>query len=407
MRGIPKRVIPRHASPRPSVCPSCSRLQLRHSQPLQQPQHQQSRRFVNLAPPKPPSAGLAALTSRQLLSVTGPDATKFLHGIVTANITGPDGLPRTDAFYSGFLNATGRVVHDLFIYPFRGQALSALSTQYHPDEDGYLIEADAREMARFAKLINRYKLRAKVIVRALSQDEASVWQAWDDSPAGFSDIIPSESRIILRDPRAPGMGHRIVQIGSRAPEIDFETSTQDAYTIRRYLHGVPEGQDEILREQALPLESNIDMMNGIDFRKGCYVGQELTIRTKHRGVVRKRILPCSIYDADKAPPQTLLYEPNCAGPETLTADMIPGETSIGRYGKRGRSAGKWLKGVGNVGLALCRLEIMTDVALPGEQAAATYKPEDEFVMEWGEEENKSSIKVKAFVPEWLRSGLAA
>ncbi|KAG6196641.1 hypothetical protein E4U10_000797 [Claviceps purpurea] len=407
MRGIPKRVIPRHASPRPSLCPSCSRLQLCLSQPLQQPQHQQSRRFANLAPPKPPSAGLAALTSRQLLSVTGPDATKFLHGIVTANITGPDGLPRTDAFYSGFLNATGRVVHDLFIYPFRGQALSALSTQYNPDEDGYLIEADAREMARFAKLINRYKLRAKVIVRALSQDEASVWQAWDDSPAGFSDIIPSESRIILRDPRAPGMGHRIVQIGSRAPEIDLETSTQDAYTIRRYLHGVPEGQDEILREQALPLESNIDMMNGIDFRKGCYVGQELTIRTKHRGVVRKRILPCSIYDADKAPPQTLLYEPDCAGPETLTADMIPSETSIGRYGKRGRSAGKWLKGVGNVGLALCRLEIMTDVALPGEQAAATYKPEDEFVMEWGEEENKSSIKVKAFVPEWLRSGLAA
>ncbi|KAG5918525.1 hypothetical protein E4U61_001682 [Claviceps capensis] len=408
MRGFSKRVIPHHASPRPSLCPSCSRLQLRHSQSLQQSQHQQSRRFANLAPPKPPSAGLAALTSRQLLSVTGPDATKFLHGIVTANITGPDGLPRTDAFYSGFLNATGRVVHDLFIYPFRGQALSALSTQYRPDEDGYLIEADAREMARFAKLINRYKLRAKVIVRVLSQDEASVWQAWDDSPAGFSDIMPSESRIILRDPRAPGLGHRLVQIGSRAPEIDLETSTQDAYTIRRYLHGVPEGQDEILREQALPLESNIDMMNGIDFRKGCYVGQELTIRTKHRGVVRKRILPCSIYDADKAPPQTLLYEPDCASLETLTADMIPGETSIGRYGKRGRSAGKWLKGVvGNIGLALCRLEIMTDVALPGEQAAATYKPEDEFVLEWGEEEYKSSVKVKAFVPEWLRSGLAA
>ncbi|KAG5962930.1 hypothetical protein E4U58_003722 [Claviceps cyperi] len=405
MRGIPKRVIPRHASPRSFLCPSCSRLQLRHSQPLQQPRHQ-SRRFANLAPPKPPSAGLAALTSRQLLSVTGPDATKFLHGIVTANITGPDGLPRTDAFYSGFLNATGRVVHDLFIYPFRGRTSSALATQNHPEEDGYLIEADTREMARFAKLINRYKLRTKVIVRALSQDEASVWQAWDDSPAGLSDITPSESRIILRDPRAPGLGHRIVQIGSRAPEIDLETSSQDAYTIRRYLHGVPEGQDEILREQALPLESNIDMMNGIDFRKGCYVGQELTIRTKHRGVVRKRILPCSVYGADKAPPQTLLYEPDCAAPETLTADMIPAETSIGRYGKRGRSAGKWLKGVGNIGLALCRLEIMTDVALPGEQAAATYRSEDEFVLEWGEGENKSSVKVKAFVPEWLRSGLA-
>ncbi|OAQ70287.1 aminomethyl transferase [Pochonia chlamydosporia 170] len=360
---------------------------------------QQQRQFASsVAPPKPPSSGLAALPSRQLLSVSGPEATKFLQGITTANITNEEGLPRTDAFYSGFLNATGRVVHDLFIYPFH-QSKQGLADK----EDGYLIEADASEMARFAKLIKRYKLRAKVTVRNVAQDEAAVWQAWDD--ASQLDITPDQSRLVLKDPRAPGLGYRIIQLNQKSPEVDLDTSTQDAYTIRRYLQGVPEGQDEILREQALPLESNMEMMNGIDFHKGCYVGQELTIRTKHRGVVRKRILPCMIYSNDKAAPQSLMYDPECTSPESLTADMIPAETSIGRFGKKGRSAGKWLKGVGNIGLGLCRLEIMTDVVLPGEQAAATYKPGNEFVLEWGEEDNKNDVKVKAFVPEWLREGL--
>ncbi|TWU73701.1 ccr4 associated factor [Metarhizium rileyi] len=363
-------------------------------------QHQQRQFASSSSPPKPPPSGLAALPSRQLLAVSGPEATKFLQGIVTANMTNAEGLPRTDAFYSGFLNATGRVVHDIFIYPFQ-HGRSALAA----GEEGYLIEADAGEMARFTKLIKRYKLRAKVTVRSLARDEASVWQAWNE--AAPMDIAANESRMVLKDPRAPGLGYRMVQLSWKTPEIDLDSSSEDAYTIRRYLHGVAEGQDEILREQALPLESNMEVMNGIDFHKGCYVGQELTIRTRHRGVVRKRILPCTIYSKDKAPPQTLMYDAECASPESLTADMIPAETSIGRFGKKGRSAGKWLKGVGNIGLGLCRLEIMTDVVLPGEQAAATYKPGNEFVLEWGDEDSKSDVKVKAFVPEWLREALGA
>ncbi|KAG6018957.1 hypothetical protein E4U41_003489 [Claviceps citrina] len=412
MRGIAQRVFRHDFSPGLPVCPTCYRLRLqfqqqqrqrRRQQQQQQQQQQQCRRFATSAPPKPPAAGLAGLPSRQLLSVSGPDATRFLQGMVTANVVGPNGLPRTDALYSGFLNATGRVVHDIFIYPFRGRDRLGLSAQ--EEEDGYLIETDAGEMARFARLVKRYKLRAKVTVRDVSPDEASVWQAWDDSSSGDLNIGPNESRMVLKDPRAPGMGHRIIQLGSGPPEVDLDASTQDAYTIRRYLHGIPEGQDEILREQALPLESNMELMNGIDFNKGCYVGQELTIRTRHRGVVRKRILPCTIYGTDKAPPQTLTYEPGRDSPETLTADMIPAETAIGRSGRKGRNAGKWLKGVGNIGLGLCRLEIMTDVVLPGEQAAASYDAGDEFVLEWGGEESKSSVKVKAFVPEWLRAGL--
>ncbi|KHN99488.1 uncharacterized protein MAM_02341 [Metarhizium album ARSEF 1941] len=382
----------RRALPAHLLCRSCLR-------------HQQRRFASSAAPPRPPPSGLAALPSRQLLSVSGPEASKFLQGIITANVTGADGLPRKDAFYSGLLNATGRVVHDIFVYPLRQGGPAPWAT-----EEGYLLEADAGEVARLARLIRRYKLRARVTVRDVPPDEASVWQAWDEASPLAPDVAAGESRLVLEDPRAPGLGCRIVQLNHRAPELDVDASTEAAYTIRRYLRGVAEGQDEMLREQALPLEANMDVMGAIDFRKGCYVGQELTIRTRHRGVVRKRILPCVIYGKDKAAPRALLYDAECSSPESLTADMIPAGTSVGRLGKRGRSAGRWLKGVGNIGLALCRLEIMTDLVLPGEQAAATYGPGgDEFVLEWGEggEDNKSDVKVRAFVPAWLREALSA
>lgn len=343
--------------------------------------------------------------------MAGPDAAKFLQGIITSNILPHEDQPRHDPFYSGFLSATGRVLHDVFIYPDR----SGIAGQ--ADENSFLIEADASRLDTLAKYIKRYKLRAKVTLRKIDQDEIKIWQAWGDAADSQLQGTPTPGGLILKDPRAPNLGYRILQPGPKAPGLDLEQTTEDSYTIRRYLNGVAEGQDEILRETALPQESNMDFMTGIDYHKGCYVGQELTIRTKHRGVVRKRILPCIVYDKSAAPPQSLHYDPEGAespntppSPEAITADMIPQDTSIGRYGKRGRSAGKWLKGVGNIGLGLCRLEIMTGIQLPGETAATAFHPDDEFLLEWGgddESGTRSGVKVKAFVPDWVQAGLDA
>lgn len=189
-----------------------------------------------------------------------------------------------------------------------------------------------------------------------------------------------------------GWGDGFCCLGGKKPEEDVEETSEDAYRIRRYLKGVPEGQDELVREAALPQESNIDFMGGIDYRKGCYVGQELTIRTHHTGVVRKRILPVMLYGNDESMPQTLEYKPSV----DLGVEGIPRETSIGRVEKRGRSAGKFLTGVGNIGLGLCRLEIMTDIQIQGE--AGGYKEGDEFKLEWGPKGASEMVKVKAFVP---------
>lgn len=333
--------------------------------------------------------------------MTGSDAGKFLQGIVTADVTPAKGGPRHEGFYSAFLTATGRILNDVFIYPMAAGS---------PTGEGFLIEVDAGQAKRLEKLIKRYKLRADVGVRSLTPDEGNVWHAWDDAQSGQLVLPSNSSRMTMQDPRVPGLGHRIIQFNNSRPEIDLNQTDEAAYTIRRYLHGVPEGQDEILREHSLPLETNMEYMNGIEFRKGCYVGQELTIRTKHRGVVRKRILPCVIYPKDRPAPDALSYrDPSDASnsPDAVAAEMIPTETSIGRFEKRGRSAGKWLKGVGNIGLALCRLEIMTDIVLPGEQSASTFTEGDEFTLEWGEETVKEGVKVKAFVPEWLRRAMDA
>ncbi|KAJ2892405.1 putative folate-binding protein [Zalerion maritima] len=371
-------------------------------------------------PPSPapgPSAGYAALPQRRLISLAGPDAAKFLQGAITRNIydvpsdsSASEGPPRQQGIYGAFLNAQGRFLNDVFIYP----DTIGIGAKDAAEGETFLVEVDAAEAERLAKHIKLYKLRAKFDVKLLDTEEATVWQAWGDT------VTPSIENdcLSVMDQRAPGMGARFVAPFKNIPRSisnELPEAHESAYAIRRYLNGVAEGQEELLREAALPQESNLDLMGGIDFRKGCYVGQELTIRTQHRGVVRKRILPVVVYGPHRGEPRWLEYHNDpelTVVPSNLCAEHIPPETEVGRYKKKGRSAGKFLKGIGNVGLALCRLEVMTSVQVPGTEGAGLvgggFNPDDEFYMKIGREMREpAEVKVKAFVPEWLREGLAA
>ncbi|KAH7038121.1 uncharacterized protein B0I36DRAFT_237964 [Microdochium trichocladiopsis] len=470
MHAVPRQAASRASSTSRAVstfvCPSCANLTTggptrarlaataatttrsattRHLSTTAHRRHAASTATSTSSPPPatPPTAGYARLTSRRLISIAGVDAARFLQGIVTSST-----LNRTEGFYTGFLNATGRVLHDVFIYPDTlGVGVAG---------EAFIIEVDADQADTLLKHLKRYRLRSKFQIAPVDEDQCGVWQVWNDSPRGsgggggaFTENTSTTStttntgsarRIILPDTRAPGLGHRIL---STTPPADFTSeleslglspASDDLYRVRRYLHGVPEGQAEILREAALPLEANMDLMGGIDFRKGCYVGQELTIRTKHRGVVRKRILPCVLYPADTttgggdgvppAPDKLEYYTAGGAAPSssttttptpTTTAESIPQGSAIVKAGARkGRGAGTWLRGVGNVGLALCRLQVMTDVELPGEAAAgggglAPFDPATEFVVKLEEDGGVqgagSQVKIKAFVPPWLRQRL--
>ncbi|KAH6627725.1 putative transferase CAF17, mitochondrial [Chaetomium tenue] len=375
----------------------------------------------NAAPPGLYPAGISELSSRKLISVSGPDAAKYLQGVITANLTpgyaGPNPTSehlRSDAgFYAAFLTAQGRILHDVFIY-------RDVRDTAHPAGHSWLVEVDAAEADRLQKHIKRYKLRAKFDVRLLDEGEGRVWHAWDDAnPSSLTTPQPSSSSnssttiITTPDNRAPNLGHRLLTFSLPTPTLPLPTLPETAYRLRRYQHGIAEGQTELLHNTALPHESNLDATGAVDFRKGCYVGQELTIRTEHRGVVRKRVLPCVLYPdvgTEGVVPEGVGFRAD-VGVEGVTAEMVPKEASIGRVGKKGRSAGKWLSGVGNLGLALCRLEIMTDVVLPGETGGTGFVEGDEFVVGLGgngeEGGEGKKVRIKAFVPDWLRTALAS
>lgn len=376
---------PRTPTTLASTCARCLKRQTQRSYSSQS----------NSLPPPPPSSGAAKLTNRRLISLHGPEAPKFLQGIITNNLR-PESR---HGFYAAFLTAPGKVLNDVFVYP-------TLGSKWHADvnkseDQGYLVEVDADDASALFKHIKRHKLRAKLALRMLDEGELDIWNAWkdDDRWTAHSQGVHEDGTIGLTDCRAPGMGQRILLpssssesglAGNTAALDGLDEAPLSAYTIRRYLRGVAEGQKEIPRQETLPMNANIDLMNGIDFKKGCYIGQELTIRTHHTGVVRRRILPVSLYDPAAGSPETLDYNPS------FGLSLPDSDTDIRKDDRRKRPTGKFIASVGNIGLGMCRLEQMTDLVVSGEPSP--YTPEDKFTVQAGDE----TIGLKAFVPDWIR-----
>lgn len=285
---------------------------------------------------------------------------------------------------------------DVFIWP-----------QQDASEREYLIEVDEKETASLSKHLKKHKLRSKITIRAVEEDDFEVLAAWgSEMKHKLSSVQGME---IMEDPRALSFGYRVlhnVKISKATDLINDYVQDLQHYHLRRYQFGIPEGQDEIPREVALPMEYNIDLSQGIHFGKGCYVGQELTIRTKHTGVVRKRVLPIQLYHTGDPIPESQVPTPFDAEfseqREFKGADIkqLDDKGSI----KKGRAAGKLVTRVGNVGLALCRLEMMTPMRVSAE--GGTYRPGLEFgvqaVEEEGSQEGDGPLRIKAIVPPWLK-----
>lgn len=381
------------------VCRSCrANLQKTTHTPQRIPRHglEQSRSSYIRTAQRPrfystdaPKLNYVVLTNRTLISLDGPDAADFLHNLIPAPV-----LPleeKASCIRTAFLNAKGRIIHDVFLHK-------------PAKENGqqWFLEVDTNSASALLKHIKKHKLRTKFKLETLTPEQAAVFYLWPRS-AVPDDI---EGLSILQDPR-PKMGKRgylVTQDASttlqqvlNAHEMKEEYHWED-YMIHRMLNGHAEGPVEILSEHALPQESNLDFYGGIDFHKGCYLGQELTIRTHHTGIVRKRILPVQIYSESDplAQDQTRsTYNPAAALPQP------PNEANISKSGARGRSGrstGKWLGGYGNIGLALCRLETMTDVSLTAEGSQYNAGT-DEFEVTWqeGETGEDRKVKVQAFV----------
>ncbi|CAN8003480.1 unnamed protein product, partial [Ixodes pacificus] len=242
------------------------------------------------------------LRSRKLIRLRGKDCLPFLQGMITNDTrhlsVDPQPSVSTSCMYAMMLNAAGRVLYDFLLYK--------------PDprnDDEVLLECDADARSTVLKLFNLYKLRKDV--RLEPCDELGVWAAFHPFCGAVDEPLPAETPITVagdatvnvRDPRLHLLGHRVLLDSTQdlvASNPTFQAAPQDpsesSYTRLRYQLGVSEGLGELPTANCFPLEYNADYMSGVSFHKGCYIGQELTARTHHTGVIRKRIMPVVLLD---------------------------------------------------------------------------------------------------------------
>jgi folate-binding protein YgfZ len=197
------------------------------------------------------------LDDRAVIAVSGPEARDFLQGLITNDIMRV--TPGTLG-YAALLTPQGKILFDFLI----GQR----------DDGVFLIDAPAATADALVKRLSLYRLRAKVEIAA-RDDLVVAWTGDADATAPF-----------VRDPRHDGLGYRAIVPKADAPSASG-TATFQALRLKL---GVPEGRD-FGQDKMFALDSDLDELHGVAFDKGCYVGQELTARMKHRGTARKRLLP--------------------------------------------------------------------------------------------------------------------
>lgn len=231
----------------------------------------------------------AVLPDRSVLSITGPDTRKFLQGMITNDIRrlAPE---RQRVLYTGFLTAQGKLLHDAFLID---------------DGERILIDIATDFVAGFVKRLTAFRLREAVEFGEATPAHgvAAAWGAAAAAKLGLDDAegtmdagAAAKSRLAFVDPRLAALGTRLVYPADNAAieadlgRLGFDLVTSGDYAAHRVALGIAD-TTEIGGEILYPLEANFEVLHGVDFRKGCYIGQELTARMRLKGELRKRILP--------------------------------------------------------------------------------------------------------------------
>jgi hypothetical protein len=218
---------------------------------------------------------IARLEDRGVVRVAGPDATSFLQGLVTNDI---EKLATRPAIHAALLTPQGKILFDFLVVR---------------DGDGYLLELQRDKVAELVKRLGFYRLRAKLeIVDASAVYEVAAY--WGAAPDALGE--PPSGSIVLADPRLAALGWRGLArvpeaLAGAGPRVMDPPRPAAPYHEHRIGLGVPEGGRDYAYGDAFPHEANLDQLNGVDFEKGCYVGQEIVARMEHRGTARKRLVP--------------------------------------------------------------------------------------------------------------------
>ena len=277
----------------------------------------------------PPLPHFTVLPSRAPVAVRGADRVSFLQGLVSNDMTRVEGGA---AVWAAFLTPQGKFLHEFFAVPHG---------------DAVLLECERTRRDDLITRLSRYKLRAKVSLAA--DDTLVTGVAWGEDAGAALETSNTPGQVVKRgagllytDPRLAGAGVRFGlhadQIGGLAKAGLSQTAESD-YDALRFALGLPDGSRDMEVDKALLLESGFEELAGVDFKKGCYIGQELTARTHYRALIKKRLMPVSIEGPLPAP-----------GAPLTSAE--------------GTDAGEMKSGAGIAGLALIRLEALRKTTEP-------------------------------------------
>ena len=227
------------------------------------------------------------LSERGLITVGGPDRKEFLQGLISNDI---EQVSPERAIWAALLTAQGKYLHDFFIVEI---------------DDVFYLDCEAERLMDLGQRLSRFKLRAEVDLGIA--DGFGVWACYGTEALARADL-ESEPGIakslaegtVYCDPRISDIGARAAlsakSAGAYWQKLGIEPGSAADYDRLRISLGLPDGSRDMVVEKAILLENNFDPLHGVDWNKGCYVGQENTARIRLKNKLSKRLLPVEIID---------------------------------------------------------------------------------------------------------------
>ena len=251
----------------------------------------------------------AALPARGVIEIRGEDRVTFLQGLVSNDITA---AAPGRAVWTALLTPQGKWLADFFVLAAGGRAAGGLADDRpvagaQSGSECLLLECERAQVAMLVPRLARFRLRSKVTVTA--RDDLSVFVAWGGS-------VP-EADVVAPDPRLPDAGWRLL---SAAP-LDTNATAAD-WDLHRLRLGLPDGSADLEPEKTVLLEAGFDELHGVAWDKGCYMGQELTARTKYRGLVKRRLVPVTVDGKLPAPGTPVLRDGTEVGTMRSGRDVL-------------------------------------------------------------------------------------
>ena len=240
------------------------------------------------------------LEDRGFIQINGPEAKEFLQNIVTNNV---EKVTPESTLFSSILTPQGKYLFDFFIIKLK---------------DNYLIECEKKSTSEIIKLLNFYKLRSKVDLVDLSEKyTVAIISLEKFREINNSDLLKGktttyEENLIYIDPRSKKLGAKIISktkdINLIIKKLNLNIVDKQKYYKESFDLGILQTEMKKLKEKIFGIENNLDELNGIDFKKGCYVGQENTSRIKLRNKLRRRVLPVQKIKGDVSENDIIKYK---------------------------------------------------------------------------------------------------